>query len=262
MKYILSILLAILPMTIFAQTELPDTAEFTLDRKGFHSAQKNEMFYVTSPFFPHTAETKEKRFIAHYPLFFIGYNELPEHFAGTSDNPIMPTKRSRSWEWGLTLATLNYGIDGSRTFGISTAIQIINVHNHIDDDKYAAFTSYGTTVIRDYLRPLDKSYISYWAWKIPVMIEWQHKIGFETLSIAAGPSLELRHDECSRYVYKGKSYTETEDLNLNNFGIGWNLNIGYGPLIVYTSISSGTLMKKDIAPKCYPFSLGVGVRIW
>jgi hypothetical protein len=262
MRSILFILLAIIPMTIFGQTELPDTAEYTFDRKGFHSTQKNEMFYVTSPLFPKTTETKEKRFIAHYPLFFIGYNELSENIAGTSDNPIVPAIRSKSWEWGLTLATVNYGIDGSKTLGISTAIQIINVHNHIADNKYAAYTTYNTTVIRNSGKSLDKSYISYWIWKIPLMIEWQHKIGFDKLSVATGPSFEFHHDERSKYVYKGKTYTETVNLNLKNFRIGWNLDIGYGPLSIYTTISTGALMNTDRAPKCYPFSFGVGVSIW
>ena len=106
---------------------------------------------------------------------------------------------------------------------------------------------------------VEKSYLMYDFVRLPVMLEWQKRLGLNAF-VAVGPSLELRWHERSRYVVNGDKRTSASDINLNPVGLSLDLRAGYGAIVVYTRTALTPLLKTSNAPKCYPVSIGMGIR--
>ena len=106
---------------------------------------------------------------------------------------------------------------------------------------------------------VEKSYLMYDFVRLPVMLEWQKRLGLNAF-VAVGPSLELRWHERSRYVVGKDKQTQATDINMNPVGLGLDLRAGYGMVMLYARTSLTPLLKSALAPKCYPVSIGLGLR--
>ncbi len=171
----------------------------------------------------------------------------------------MHTRDSKSWEWGITLTSMAFRINNYTA--LTTALQIGQVHNHFQNN-YVLSTQGGKTEMSQIEgETLKKSYISYNVIRIPVMIEWQPRLGRNDLFAAVGPSVELRWNDHSRYFIGKHKTTETGDINMNPVGVNLELRLGYGCLLIYGRAALTPLLKTSKAPKCYPVAFGLGIRI-
>lgn len=226
---------------------------------NFVDGQEIERVYVTSPFIPQSLNRKKSKPRSHYPLFFMGFSQLAGNVMGTGGNAGMHTRDSKSWEYGFTLTSLAFRI--TNPLALTSAFQIGQVHHHFQDN-YVLSTADGITSMRQIEgETLKKSYISYTFIRIPVMLEWQKRTGGADMFAAIGPSIELRWNDHSRYFIGKNKTTETGDINMNPVGLNLDIRAGYGCLMIYARTALTPLLKTSVAPKCYPVSFGLGIRI-
>lgn len=226
---------------------------------NFVDGQEVEQVYVTSPFIPSALSKKRRPLVNNYPTFFFGYNVLGGSALSLSGNDNLPTRDAKSWEWGITLTSVGFRLRGPLV--LSSSIAVGQVFNHFKGNTVLA-TNNGQTLFEN--RPDDehvkKSYMMYDFVRIPLMIEWQKRIGLNAF-VSFGPSLELRWHERSRYVVGKDKQTQATDINMNPVGLGLDLRAGYGMVMVYARTSLTPLLKSALAPKCYPVSIGLGIRL-
>ena len=226
---------------------------------NFVDGQEVEQVYVTSPFIPSALSKKRRPLVNNYPTFFFGYNVLGGSALSLSGSDNLPTRDAKSWEWGITLTSVGFRLRGPLV--LSSSIAVGQVFNHFKGNTVLA-TNNGQTLFEN--RPDDehvkKSYMMYDFVRIPLMIEWQKRIGLNAF-VSFGPSLELRWHERSRYVVGKDKQTQATDINMNPVGLGLDLRAGYGMVMVYARTSLTPLLKSALAPKCYPVSIGLGIRL-
>ena len=226
---------------------------------SYVDGQEIERVYISSPFIPQTVGRKKRSPKAHYPLFFMGFNTLQRSAFSTGGNPAMHTRDSKSWEWGITCATMACRLTSG--LALTSACQMGRVHHHFQGN-YVLSTTDGATSMRlvdD--GDVRKSYISYGYMRIPLMIEWQSRTGGDDLFVALGPSVEMRWKDHSRYYVGDEKRTETSDTNINPLGLNLELRMGYRYIVVYGRAALTPLLKTVSAPKCYQLAFGLGVRI-
>ena len=220
--------------------------------------QEIERVYVTSPFIPELVKKNKQRPKSHYPLFYIGFHQLPGSIMGGGGNAEMHTRGSKSWEWGVTLLQMSFGL--TRSLAVTSAVSMGKVHNHFQGD-YVLTTEDGvTSMSRVEGGGVRKSYISYAVARLPVMLEWQRSTRRGDLYVAGGASIEMRWNDHSRYRTEAGKHTVTDDINLNPLGLNLEVRAGYGFLMVYGRAALTPLLKTSFAPECYPVSFGIGFR--
>jgi len=235
-------------------TELTQTYE-----TAFADGQEIQRVYVSSPFIPRSVGRKRSSWSDHYPAFYMGFSTLPGSVMGTGGNSEMHTRDSNSWEWGMSVLSTAIGINN--TLAVTSAVQLGQMHHHFQDN-YVLTTNNGVTTMRQIEgENLKKSYISYSYLRIPVMLDWQKRFGSTDLFAAFGVSLEYRDSDHSRYFIGKHKNTETNDINLNPLGLNLELSCGYGVVVIYARAAVTPLLKTSSAPKCYPFSVGLGLNI-
>lgn len=220
--------------------------------------QEIERVYVTSPFIPELVKKNKQRPKSHYPLFYIGFSQLPGSIMGGGGNAEMHTRGSKSWEWGVTLLQMSFGLTNS--LAVTSAVSMGKVHNHFQGD-YVLTTDDGVTSMKRVEGGgVRKSYISYAVARLPVMLEWQRSTRRGDLYVAGGASIEMRWNDHSRYRTDAGKHTVADDVNLNPLGINLELRAGYGFLMVYGRAALTPLLKTSFAPECYPVGFGIGFR--
>lgn len=231
----------------------------------FVDGQEVEKVYVTSPFIPQTLSKRKRNLSSHYPTFFFGSSQLPGSIGSMGGNNEMHSRDSKSWEWGITLTSLCFRL--ANNVALTSSISIGQVHNHFKDN-YVLSTIDGKSMMTQKLDEnqevsnLKKSYISYNVLRLPIMLEWQQRIGrSDDAYLAIGPSIEYRWHEHSRYFIGKHKFTETGDINLNPIGVNLEARAGYGAIMIYGRIGLTPLLKKSNAPECYPMTIGLGFRL-
>ncbi len=218
--------------------------------------------YVTSPFIPQSFGKNKNKVKSHYPFFYMGFNTLSGSVMGTGGNDGMHTRDSKSWEWGVTLASMTLKLSKTFPVAFTSSFSIGQVHHHFQGN-YILSTADGKTFMRqEDGGNLKKSYISYNVVRMPFMIEVQGgNKSFDKLFAAVGASVELRWNDHSRYFVGKKKHTETSDINMNPFGLNLEMRVGYGCLVLYGRAAVTPLLKTGSAPKCYPVAFGLGLWI-
>jgi hypothetical protein len=233
-----------------------DGKEEKMTFEGHYSDQQDVEQYFFSPFIPNKKKGN-RYFEASYPSVFLGFNNLESHCL-SSMNDLAPNVSSSS-EWGITITTFSFPLDKMKDFGITAAAQIKNVHNYFSGNHILTTDDNGQTYLKEDTRDIQKSYLSYWAFKVPVMLEGQRMIGKLFMSI--GFSLELRSGEHSRYKTDGHKHTETTDVNLNHVGLNVESYIGYDGFMIYCNCGLTPLLNTHNAPKYYTGSIGVAFKL-
>ena len=104
----------------------------------------------------------------------------------------------------------------------------------------------------------QKSWLRYWAFRLPVSLEWQTKFGSRRAFIAAGPEIEWRVGVKSRAKYDNKKHTLSDKLNTHPLGMNLLLQAGYGCLGFNARFALTSLFEKNKGPELYPASIGIG----
>lgn len=172
-------------------------------------------------------------------------------------NNEMHSRDSKSWEWGITLTSLCFRL--SNEMALTSSLSIGQVHHHFKDN-YVLSTENGVSAMTPIEgETLKKSYISYNVLRLPIMLEWQKRIGCHDAFLALGPSVEYRWHEHSRYFIGKHKHTETGDINLNPIGLNLEARAGYSGVMLYARAGVTPLLKKTKAPECYPMTIGLGL---
>lgn len=231
----------------------------------FVDGQEVEKVYVTSPFIPQTLSKRKRSLSSHYPTFFFGSSQLPGSVGSTGGNSEMHSRDSKSWEWGITLTSLCFRL--TNNMALTSSLSIGQVHNHFKDNFVLSTIDGKSQMTQKYdenqeVAYLKKSYISYNVLRLPIMLEWQQRIGKgDDAYLAIGPSIEYRWHEHSRYFIGKNKFTEASDINLNPIGVNLEARAGYGAIMIYGRMGITPLLKKDNAPTCYPITIGLGFRL-
>ncbi len=221
-----------------------------------------EQVYITSPFLPQ--KRSPRRYRDHIPEFYYGMAPLAGSVGGFNGGSRLHTNAGKSYEWGLTLFGMGIPFNHAHTFGVTTALSW-GYARHNFDKGYAMFNVDGRTE----LLPLaddegaEKSYMSYWYLRVPVIFDWQKRINANEVYAGLGLSLEYRSDEHSRFK-GGKSGTITPagDINMNHVGLNLEAHVGYGGLVIGLRTALTPLLNTSSAPRCYPVSMTVGLKLW
>lgn len=156
----------------------------------FVDGQEVEKVFVTSPFIPQTLSKRKRSLESHYPTFFFGCSQLPGSRGSMGGNNEMHSRDSKSWEWGITLTSLCFRL--SNEMALTSSLSIGQVHHHFKDN-YVLSTENGVSAMTPIEgETLKKSYISYNVLRLPIMLEWQKRIGCHDAFLALGPSVEYR----------------------------------------------------------------------
>ena len=225
--------------------------------------QQVEQVYITSPFIPRRGYKRARQEYSHYPIFYyaLGSSLGESAFSTSSDN--RNVKDSKAGEWGFYGCTFEFPI--SNSWAVTSAMAIAFVSHHFSND-YVLNTVDGVTSLQPFAATChdegehespSKSYLSYWAARIPIMLEWSNRIGSDDLFFAFGPSIEFRANERSRYKL-GKRHTVTKDVNMNNVGLNLEARLGYGFFMLYARTALTPLLRTKYAPEWHPFTVGVG----
>ena len=238
-------------------TELKKTLE-----TQYLDGQEVEQVYITSPFIPRKSYKRKSQQYSHYPGLFFGANILAGSAFGSSSAGIY-TRDGKSMEWGINGCSFEFPLNSS--WAITSAMSVAFISHHFQT-SYVLNTVDGITSMQpfkseegDDKRP-SKSYLSYWALRIPIMLEWSSRIGGDDVYAAFGPSIEFRTHERSRYKL-GKRHTLTRDVNMNPVGINLEARVGYGFFMLYARTALTPLLRTKYAPEWHPFTVGIGFRL-
>lgn len=196
------------------------------------------------------------RFDPHYPAIYFGFNKLASSTFQYSAK--VPQLGSKSWEWGINLFNTGVAITRDNHWGLTTTLGLARIVYKLDDN-YGFEKVDGITVCRqaddvDY----QKSWLRYWAFHLPVSLEWQTKFGSRRAFIAAGPEIEWRVGVKSRAKYDNKKHTLSDKLNTHPLGMNLLLQAGYGCLGFNARFALTSLFEKNKGPELYPASIGIG----
>lgn len=170
----------------------------------FVDGQEVEKVFVTSPFIPQTLSKRKRSLESHYPTFFFGCSQLPGSRGSMGGNNEMHSRDSKSWEWGITLTSLCFRL--SNEMALTSSLSIGQVHHHFKDN-YVLSTQNGVSAMTPIEgETLKKSYFSYNVLRLPIMLEWQKRIGCHDAFLALGPSVEYRWHEFPLLHRKAQAY--------------------------------------------------------
>ena len=117
--------------------------------------------YFFSPFIPNKKKGN-RYFEASYPSVFLGFNNLESHCL-SSMNDLAPNVSSSS-EWGITITTFSSVGQNERFWNHSGGTNQ-NVHNYFSGNHILTTDDNGQTYLKEDTRDIQKSYLSYWAFK-------------------------------------------------------------------------------------------------
>lgn len=196
-------------------------------------------------------------FDPHYPAIYFGFNKLGgQAFRYSAEVPQIGTK---SWEWGINPFSGGIAITRDNHWGVTSALGIARMVYKLDNN-YGFEKVDGITVCQPAAEGIEykKSWLRYWAFRVPVSLEWQTKFGSNRAFITAGVEAEWRVGIKSRAKYDGNKHTLSSNLNANPLGLNMLLQAGYGSFAFNARFALTPLFEKNKGPELYPASLGIG----
>lgn len=212
---------------------------------------------ITTVSVPFVKKKSNYRFDPHYPAIYFGFNKLPGSTFRYSTQ--VPQLGGKSWEWGINLFNTGIAITRDNHWGLTTTLGFARMVYKMDDN-YGFEKVDGITVCRPAEGDIEyqKSWLRYWAFRLPVSLEWQTKFGSRRAFLAAGPELEWRVGVKSRAKYDNKKQTLSDKLNTHPLGLNLLLQAGYGGLGFNARFALTSLFEKNKGPELYPASIGIG----
>ena len=234
-----------------------DGTEMKKTYEGRYSdQQESERFFVSSPFIP-----RKQHFSPVTPAFWGAFSGLTGGAMEFGSPHGVPTNDSKSWEWGIGLMEAAGQWSTRHTFGYVAAVQLLNMHLHFSDDRYMNRTAEGDVTFTQSEERLKKSYLSYWAFNVPLMLQWQWKTGNTKATLSIGPAIDFKFGAHSRYKQGGHKHTVADDVHMNTVGINLQAYASISGVMLYFRKSITPLLNTDRAPKCYPWALGIGFTL-
>ena len=197
---------------------------------------------------------KSYKFDPHYPVIYAGFDKLSK--GAFQYSSAVPQIGGKSWEWGVNPFYGGIALTPDNHWGVTTALGIARIVHKLDDN-YGFEKIDGTTVCQPAPEGIDyqKSWLRYWAFRLPISLEWQARFGSSRAFIAAGPEVEWRVGIKSRAKYDGAKHTLSDKLNTHPLGLNLLLQAGYGCFGFNARFALTSLFEKNKGPELYPASL-------
>lgn len=162
--------------------------------------------------------------------------------------------RSSSFEWGL------YSMDQlfctkNGHFGMTTGFGIGNSYNYFDHNMVLRVNKDNEAyfqLLHDYSSeegngPVNnnahRSFLRYWSFRLPVMIQGQWEINDKPLVVAAGAEVELRCGMRSFARYGGAKHKVADNLNYEQWGVNALLSIRADNSVVFLRVGLSDMLK-------------------
>ena len=62
-------------------------------------------------------------------------------------------------------------------------------------------------------------------------------------------------------IFDGFTWGQSSQMSNNPFGVNLDMKIGYGGFSLYMRGAITPLLNKDVAPKCFPLTIGMGIGL-
>ena len=139
--------------------------------------------------------------------------------------------------------------------GVSWGYRSFNI-----DGNYALLKENGTSIFTagNEDTSYNKSRLRHFFFRVPVLMEWQQRVGRNKVFFNAGPEFEIRHSVKSfSHINGGKKKTVGKGMYVQPVGINLLAQAGYGNIGIYLRYSTYGLFQKDKGPEVSPYSFGV-----
>ena len=214
-------------------------------------------FLDALPFIP--KKKKRNAYDPHCSGIFIGYSWLSNNFLSFDDEDKVALDLSKSWEFGFNILATHHHFKKNPHWGIKAGINwgyrsfnIDGNHAMLKEEGRSVFAS-GNSGVR-----YSASRFRYFFFRVPLLLEWQQKVGRRKVFFNAGPEFEIRYGIKSfSRIDGGKRQTVGKGMYMRPVGVGLLAQAGYGNLGVYLRYSAQGLFQKGKGPEVFPYSFGV-----
>lgn len=237
--------------------DLNGTAQTKIRELDFIDGQEVERVFVGSPFIP-TEQLQNIKFRPRFPMVWMGVTNLTKSPFSMSTTGIH-SRKSKSFELGITPWSFAIPLNKAHTFGITSAIQVAWVHQCFQKD-YAVGQDGNTFTYTKLDRKAEGNNMNYAAFRIPVMFSMQYD---NVCSISTGFTPELRTDARYRLTpAAGSGMTAVSDTySLRRFGLNYEMYLSFGPLTLSASAGLIPVLKTDTGVKAYSVSANIGIDV-
>ncbi len=218
---------------------------------SYIDGQEVERFFISSPFVP-IRKRNNHTFYGNIPDFYIGVNLL-------NGGEAMHSKDVKSLEWGITHFQIGVGLNPSNSLGLVFAFQTGFVHNHFQTNYVLTDVDGKPTIARNTAENVRTSFIKYYYFRAPIMIEWKKQMDKKKVYLGLGCSVDIKGEIRSKYRIKSKRYTVSRNLDTNPIGLNLEAYFGFNSFSVYAHYSLTKLMNSGLA--CHPIGIGVGFEL-
>ena len=214
-------------------------------------------FLDALPFIP-----KKRRYNAYEPHcsgLYIGYSRLANDFLSFGASDKMGLDLSKSWEFGFNILSVYHNFKKNPHWGINLGVSW-GYRSFNIDGNYALLKENGTSIFTagNEDTSYNKSRLRHFFFRVPVLMEWQQRVGRNKVFFNAGPEFEIRHSVKSfSHINGGKKKTVGKGMYVQPVGINLLAQAGYGNIGIYLRYSTYGLFQKDNGPEVSPYSFGV-----
>lgn len=166
---------------------------------------------------------------------------------------------SKSWEFGFNILSVYHNFKKNPHWGINLGVNW-GYRSFSIDGNYALVKENGTSIFTagNEETSYNKSRLRHFFFRVPVLMEWQQRVGRHKVFFNAGPEFEIRHGVKSfSHINGGKKKTVGKGMYVQPVGINLLAQAGYGNIGIYLRYSTYGLFQKDKGPEVSPYSFGV-----
>lgn len=206
---------------------------------------------------PFMKKKKDKyHFDPHYPGAYFGFNKSADKTLRYSSS--LPQINSKSWEWGINPFYGGMALTSDNHWGVTSAFGIARIVYKLDND-YGLEKVNGITLCKPASDGIEyqKSWLRYWAFRLPVSLEWQTRLSSNRVFVSTGVEAEWRTGIVSRAKYNGSKHTLSDKLNTNPLGLNLLIQAGYGSIGFNARFALTSFFEKNKGPEMYPSSIGL-----
>lgn len=214
-------------------------------------------FLDALPFIPQ--KKKRNNYDPHCSGVFIGYSRMTNDFLSFGSSDRMGLDLSKSWEFGFNLLSVCHNFKKNPHWGVNLGVNW-GYRSFRIDGNYALLKGDGSTTLTpgDEETTYSKSRLRHFFFRVPILAEWQQKMGHSKVFFNAGPEFEIRHSVKSfAHINGSKKQTVGKGMYVQPVGVNLLAQAGYGNLGIYLRYSTGGLFQKDKGPKVSPYSFGI-----
>ena len=221
--------------------------------------QDVERFFISSPLFG----WGKHRYPPTTPRFYIGFTGLAGSALGLSGADDVHCKLWGSYELGVNLIDVGFWLNRQKTWSLSATWNVNIADIRLTNGYVLTKDGDERSEVQTVDGAKDSRLFSYGN-RFDLMLKWYHYFTNSEngrLSLGLGLSwdnVNMRNN-FSSYKLDGSVQASAAALRLYSNRLGLRMQVSYEGFTLYMQKSLTPMFKSGFGPKCYPFSLGVGV---